>query len=318
MQNKNFLIYILLFFIFYSNNLIAEDKNNIDYINGYKIINNESIIKKYNNIFAKIIPFNFEIDNGNLKYYTITFNKELNKSEKAFKKIDFIKYVEKYYNNENDFNIWLIVYFKDINSYRYYNAYTNNDKIMVDEYINNVNDENYLDYIFDEYKYNVNSYSVDLNILKKPLKKLDLKEETAKIDTILNNDLIKNITQKTIFVNNKFFVALCEKSHDSIYFLFWKNSKTLTKDPQVIIQDCKVFYSGSANNTDYICVNKDYVYDIAINYVSYPNVPKYELSIYKNDKINITEIDNDNLYDVLENLENILSPQELTIMYGYI
>ena len=295
---------------------MARDKSDIECINGYRIISNINIIKEYNNIFAKIMPFNFEVSDNKLRYYIITFNKNLNKSEKVFKKINLIKYVEKYYKSEMDFNIWLIIYFEDINSYRYYNAYTSKNKIIIDEYVNNINNENYLDYIFDEYKYNVNSYSMDLNILKKPLKQIDLKEETIKIDTILSNSLVKNTKQKSIFINNKFFVVLSENDYDSsIYFLFWKNDKILTKDPQIIIKDCKVFYSGSANNTNYICINKDYVYDIAINYISHPNVPKYELSIYKNNKIKISEMNNYNFYNILKSLESILLPQELNIIY---
>ncbi len=312
MQNK---LCVILFCLFCSACFNVKNKSNENYIDGYTIINEISDIEKYNRLFSKLMPFNFEIKNNKLNYFKISFNKKTNKFEKVFKKISFVKYIKKYYNNEKDFNIWLIVYFKNVNSYRYYNAYVSKGKIIINEYINNINNKDYLKYILDEYKYKVNSYDKNLDILEKPIEELNLDKETIKINDILNESLVKNIKQKIIFMNDKFFIILGENNYSNAYFLLWKNNKELIKNPEIMIKNCKVFYSGSANNTNYICINGNYIYNVSINYVSHPNVPKYEFSIYKNNKVNISEIDDDNFYIFLENSEKVLQSQELDELY---
>ena len=39
-------------------------------------------------------------------------------------------YIENFYNGIDDFNIWLIIFIKDLNSYHYYNFYTKKIKLL--------------------------------------------------------------------------------------------------------------------------------------------------------------------------------------------
>ena len=70
----------------------------------------------------------------------------------------------------------------------------------------------------------------------------------------------------------------------------------------------------SANNTNYICINKNYIYNVSVNYASHINVPMYELDIYKNNNKNIDDFEEYNFYDILQDCENILFSQELKLI----
>lgn len=260
------------------------------------------------------MPFNFEIGSNKLKYFDVVFDKKEKIFKKNYKNIKFMNYIEDVYNSIDDFNIWLIVYIKDLNSYRYYNFYTKNNRIIVYEYVNNVNNSDYLKYIFDEYKYIINTYEFDIADLNVK-NNMNLIYEAELVNRILNDRSNNDTDKKIIFRNNKFFVIIDENYSDNpTFLLFWINSYNPLKSTNFETKNCKVFCSGSAHNTNYICVDKDYIYNVSINYASHINVPMYELDIYKNNNKNIEDFEKYDFYDILQNNEIILPSQELKII----
>lgn len=316
MLSKKFLIQIILILITFIIPSCLTVKYKYKCIDNscFKIVLNKSIINNYNKLFVAIMPFNFEINNNRLRYFDIVFNKKEKFFKKNYKNIKIMDYIENFYNSINDFNIWLIIFIKDLNSYHYYNFYTKNNKIIVCEYINNINDLDYLKYIFDEYKYIINTYEFNITDLSAK-NNINLVYETELVNHILNDRLNNNTDKKIIFRNNKFFVIVDENYNNNPAFsLFWTNSYNLLNSANFETKNCKVFYSGSANNTNYICIDKNYIYNVSINYVSHINVPMYELDIYKNNNKNIDDFEEYNFYDILQNSEIVLFSQELKLI----
>ena len=76
-----------------------------------------------------------------------------------------------------------------------------------------------------------------------------------------------------------------DKYHEKYRYAFWNKGKSMSDKPDIVINDGKVEYYGSANNTGYIFKNGEYTYHFDITYVGSVDTPPYELSVHKNEQL---------------------------------